>query len=71
VKLKIHIPAGRPRDRIPMRFDEVDDFFNLPNPSSRTMSLGSTQPLIGTRARNLPGYKGSPARKNDNLTAIC
>jgi hypothetical protein len=24
--------------------DEVD-FFNLPNPSSRTMALGSTQPL--------------------------
>jgi hypothetical protein len=24
--------------------DEVD-FFNLPNPSNRTMALGSTQPL--------------------------
>jgi hypothetical protein len=39
--------------------DEVG-FFNLPNPSSRTMVLGSTQ----------PGGKGRPARKADSLTAI-
>jgi hypothetical protein len=35
------LQAGRSRDRIP---DEVD-FFKLPNPSSHTMALGSTQPL--------------------------
>jgi hypothetical protein len=46
-------------------------FFNLPNPSSRTMALGSTQPLTEISARNLPGSKGRPARKADNLTAIC
>jgi hypothetical protein len=46
-------------------------FFNLPNPSSRTMALESTQPLIEMSARNLPGGKGRPARKADNLTAIC
>jgi hypothetical protein len=34
--------------------DEVD-IFNLPNPSSRFMVLGSTQPLTEMSARNLPG----------------
>jgi hypothetical protein len=50
--------------------DEVD-FFNVPNPSSRTMALGSTQPLTEMSTRNLPGGKGRPAHKTDNLTAIC
>jgi hypothetical protein len=27
---------------------------NLPNPSSCTMALGSTQPLAGMSARNVP-----------------
>jgi hypothetical protein len=35
------------------------------------MALGSTQPLIEMSTRNLPGAKGRPARKADNLTAIC
>jgi hypothetical protein len=61
------LQAGRSRDRIP---DEVD-FFNLPNPSSRTMALGSTQPLTEMSTRNLPGGKGRPARKADNLTKMC
>jgi hypothetical protein len=30
-------------------------FFNLPNPSSRTMTLESTQPLTEISTRNLPG----------------
>jgi hypothetical protein len=34
--------------------DEVD-IFNLPNPSSRTMALGSTQPLTEMSSMNLPG----------------
>jgi hypothetical protein len=34
-------------------------------------ALGSTQPLKGMRTRNLPGGKGQPARRADNLTAIC
>jgi hypothetical protein len=46
-------------------------FFNRPNPSSRTMALESTQPLTEMSTRNLPGGKGRPARKGDNLTAIC
>jgi hypothetical protein len=45
-------------------------FFNLPKPSSRTMSLGSTQSLREMSIRNLPGGKGRPARKADTLTAI-
>jgi hypothetical protein len=31
------------------------DFFNLSNPSSRTMVLGSTKPLTEISTRNLPG----------------
>jgi hypothetical protein len=34
--------------------DEVD-FSNLPNPSSRTMALGSTQLLTEMSTRDLPG----------------
>jgi hypothetical protein len=50
--------------------DEVD-IFNLPNPSSRFMALGSTQPLTEKSTRSLLGGKGRPARRADNLTAIC
>jgi hypothetical protein len=50
--------------------DEVIGFFNLPNPSSRTMGLESIQPLTEMSTRNLPGGKGWPARKAD-LTANC
>jgi hypothetical protein len=46
-------------------------FFNLPNPSSRIMALGSTQPLTEMSTRNIPGGEGRLARKADNLTAIC
>jgi hypothetical protein len=47
------------------------DFFNLPNPSSHTMALGSAQPLTEMSTRNLPGGKKWLARKADNLTTIC
>jgi hypothetical protein len=40
--------------------DGVTGFFNLPNPSCRTMGLGSA-----------PEDKERPARKADNLTAVC
>jgi hypothetical protein len=50
---------------------DVVDFFNLPNPSSRIMALGSTQPLKEMSTRNQPWGKERPARKADNLTAIC
>jgi hypothetical protein len=51
--------------------DEVIAFFNLPNTSSLTMILWSTQSLIEMSARNLSGGKGLPGRKADNLTVIC
>jgi hypothetical protein len=35
------------------------------------MALGSTQSLTEMGTRKHPGGKGRPARKVDNLTAIC
>jgi hypothetical protein len=51
--------------------DEVIGILNWPNPSSRIMALGSTQPLTEMSTRNVPGGKGRSVRKADNLTAIC
>jgi hypothetical protein len=45
IKLKLML-------EIPMR---SLDFFSLPNPSSRTVVLGSTQPLTEMSTRDLPG----------------
>jgi hypothetical protein len=45
------------------------DFFNLHNPSSRTMALRSIQPLTEMSTRNLPVGKGLPECKADNLIA--
>jgi hypothetical protein len=60
--------AGRLRVRFPMR---LLDFFSWPNASSHTVALGSTQPVTEMNTKNLPGGKGRPACKADNLTAIC
>jgi hypothetical protein len=60
------LQTGTSRDRNPMRWI----FLNFPNPSSRTMALGSTQPLTEMSTRNIPGGKWRPARKAD-FTAIC
>jgi hypothetical protein len=62
------LQAGRSWVRVPMRWIFI---FNLPNPSSRTMALGSTQPLTEMSTKNLPGGKGWPARKAVNLTTFC
>jgi hypothetical protein len=43
--------------RSPVRVSDEVDFFNLPNPSNRTMALGSTQPLTEMSTRNFPGDK--------------
>jgi hypothetical protein len=61
------LQAGRSRVRFPMR---SLNFFNLPNPSSRTMVLGSTPSLTEMSSRNLPRSKERSERKADNLTAI-
>jgi hypothetical protein len=46
------LQAGRSWVRVPMR---SLDLFNLPNPSSRTVALGSTQPLTEMSTGHLPG----------------
>jgi hypothetical protein len=50
--------------RSPVQVPDKVEFFN---PSNRTMALGSTQPLTGI----FLGGKKRPARRADNLTAIC
>jgi hypothetical protein len=44
------LPAGRSQVQVPMR---SLDFFNWPNPSSRTMVLGSTQPVTEMSTSNI------------------
>jgi hypothetical protein len=51
--------------------NNIIEFLNWPNSFSLTMALGSTQPLTEMSTRNLTECKGRPARKADNLTAIC
>jgi hypothetical protein len=62
------LQAGRSWVRVPIR---LLNFFNLPNPSSRTIALESTQALTEMSTRNLSGGKERPARKADKFTAIC
>jgi hypothetical protein len=62
------LQAGRSRIRFPI--SSLNFFFNLPKPSSRNLNLVSTQSLTEMSSRNLPGVKGRPARKADDLTAI-
>jgi hypothetical protein len=62
------LQAGKSWVRFPIK---SLDFFDLPNPSSRNMALGSTQPLTELSTRNLPGGHGRLAHKADNFTAIC
>jgi hypothetical protein len=59
--------AGRSRDRIPMK---SLDFFNLHNPSSSTVALGSTQPLTETSTRNFPGGGGVKCGQRVGLTTL-
>jgi hypothetical protein len=49
---------------------EFNGFFNLPNPSGRTVALGFTQPLTEISTRTLPLGKRRPSSKAD-VTAIC
>jgi hypothetical protein len=60
------LQAGRSLVPVP---NEVK-FFNLLNPSSCTMALGSTQPLTELSIRNLLGGKKRQARRADSLAAI-
>jgi hypothetical protein len=60
------LQAGRSPIVVP---DEIH-IFNLPNPSSPTMALGSTRPVTKIRPRNLSVDKKKPARRADNLATI-
>jgi hypothetical protein len=60
------LQAGRSPVRVP---DEVD-FIKLPNHSSCTMALGSTQPSTKMSTRNFPGGKMRPEHRAHNLAAI-
>jgi hypothetical protein len=55
----------------PVRVPDEVDFFNVPNLSSRTMALGSTQPLTEMSTRNFTGGKKRPAHRAGILAAIC
>jgi hypothetical protein len=59
------------RKIVGLSLDKVIGFFNLRKPSSRTVALRSTHSLTEMSTRNLPGGKGRPASKADNLSAIC
>jgi hypothetical protein len=56
--------------RFPFPMRSLDFLFVLILPGT-LCPWGSTQPLTEMSTRNLPGGKGQPARKADNLTAIC
>jgi hypothetical protein len=56
---------------LPVRVPDAVDLFSLPNPSSCTMALGSTQPPTEMSAWNLPGGKRRPAHRAVELAAIC
>jgi hypothetical protein len=61
------LQAGRSPVRVP---DDVH-FSNLPNLSSCTVALESTQPITEMSTRNFPGGEKRPALGADNLAAIC
>jgi hypothetical protein len=56
--------------RSPVRISDEVDIFNLPKPSSRTVALGSTQPLTEMSTRNLPGGNKRPAWEPQPLVTL-
>jgi hypothetical protein len=62
------LQTGRSPVRVP---NELDFFFNLTDFSNRTMALGSTQPLTEISTKNLHEGRKGPARRADNLAAVC
>jgi hypothetical protein len=61
------LQAGRSRVPIPLR---SLDSFSLPNSSSRTLVLGSTEPLTEISTRNIPGVKGSRLTSPPSLSRL-
>jgi hypothetical protein len=65
VEALFYKPEGR-------RFDEAIGFsIDLVPAPALYMALGSAQPLTEMSTRNFPGGRQRPARKFDNLTAMC
>jgi hypothetical protein len=50
--------------------DEVIGLFNWPNPSTRTMALGSTHPLTEMSTRNLSGVDGRSVRQTTSPPSV-
>jgi hypothetical protein len=57
------------RSRVPFPMRSLN-FFNVLDPSNCTVALGFTQPVIDVSTRKSSGST-RPARKADNLTAVC
>jgi hypothetical protein len=57
-------------ERSPVRVPDEVDFFNLPNHSSSSMVLGSTQPLTEMSTNKFPWSKKRLARRTDHIAAI-
>jgi hypothetical protein len=54
-----------------LEFDSRSGHCILRNPSSSALALGSYLSINRNEDQESPGGKGRPARKVDNLTAIC
>jgi hypothetical protein len=50
--------------------NKVVGFFSKPDPTSRFVDLGSSQPLTEISTRNLPMASGQQERKADSIIAI-
>jgi hypothetical protein len=62
--------ASRPEVAISIP-GQIIGFLYLSNPYSRTVALGSIQPITEMSNRNHPGIKTRPERRADNFTSIC